>query len=171
MKPKNISGAPPETVNLGDLLEKVRFLVVATVDKNGQPDATPKLFLKYEKPFVYLIDYSFATTNENLKTSPRASLSFVDTENLDGYRLNGSVELITRGEEFDRIANEVEKKVLQLSATRVIEAVKTGKKHKHYELEIIDKYVVMKFKVDELTFIGPRVRSYRENITAKSREP
>lgn len=153
-----------EPANLPHLLEKVRFLVVATVNENGQPDATPKLFLKYEEPHVYLVDYSFATTNRNLKTRPQASLSFVDVENLDGYRLNGSVELITQGEEFDRIAKEVEKKVLQLSATRVIEAVKTGKKYEHYELEIVDKYVVMKFKIDEVTFIGPRGRSYRENM-------
>lgn len=154
-----------EAVNLPHLLEKVRFLVVATVDEKGQPDATPKLFLKYEDPFIYLVDYSFATTNTNLKTSPKASLSFVDVENLNGYRLRGSIELITQGKDFDRLAKEVEKKVLQLSATRVIEAIKTGKKYEHYELEIVDKYVVMKFKIDEITFIGPRRQSYRENIS------
>ena len=92
-----------ELIDLEGLLEKVRFLVVATVDEKGQPDATPKLFLKYESPFVYLVDYSFATTNKNLKTRPKASLSFVDVENLDGYRLNGPIELIAEGEEFDRL--------------------------------------------------------------------
>jgi pyridoxine/pyridoxamine 5'-phosphate oxidase len=159
----------PETVDLARLLEKVRFLVVATVDKKGQPDATPKLFLKYESPFVYLVDYSFATTNSNLKTSPKASLSFVDVENLDGYRLNGTVEMLSRGEEFERVAKEVERKVLQLSATRVIEAVKTGRKCEHYELEIADKYVLMKFKIEDITFIGPRGRSYRESVLKEER--
>jgi len=153
-----------ETVNLPLLLEKVRFLVVATVDDRGQPDATPKLFLKYEPPFIYLVDYSFATTNKNLKTNPKASLSFMDIENLDGYRLNGSIELISEGEEFYQIAKEVEKKILQLSATRVIEAVKTGKKYNRYEIEILDKYVLMKFKVEEIMLIGARSKSYRENV-------
>lgn len=153
-----------EAVDLPHLLEKVRFLVVATVDQKGQPDATPKLFLKYENPFIYLVDYSFATTNENVKKNPKASLSFVDVENLDGYRLNGSIELITKGKEFARISKEVEKKIVQLSATRVIEAVTRGKRYEHYELEIVDKYVVMKFKLDEITYVGARGRSYRENI-------
>ncbi len=161
----------PEIIDLGKLLEKVRFLVVATVDEKGQPDATPKLFLKYEPPYIYLVDYSFATTKSNLKTSPKASLSFLDVETLDGYRLRGPIELIAGGEEFNRISKEVDKKVLELSVTRVIEAVKTGKRHQHYELEIVDKYVIMKFKIEEITFIGPRGRSYRENIEAESVSP
>src|SRR5437868_493718 len=99
-----------EEIDLPYLLERVRFLTVATVDEKGQPDATPKIFLKYEAPYIYLIDYSFATTNRNLKTSPKASLSFMDEENVDGYRLRGAIELISRGDEFDRIAKDVEKK-------------------------------------------------------------
>jgi predicted pyridoxine 5'-phosphate oxidase superfamily flavin-nucleotide-binding protein len=158
------------SVDLGQLLEKVRFLVVATVDENGQPDATPKLFLKYEEPYIYLVDYSFATTNRNLKLQPKASLAFIDVEDLDGYRLRGTIELISGGTEFGRLAKEVERKVIQLSAIRVVEAVRTGKKPKHYEIEIADKFALMKFKIEEVTFIGPRGQSYKENVRMERKD-
>ena len=135
---------------------------VATADKTGKPNAAPKFLLKFERPYLYLIDYSFATTTGNLKVNPRASLSFMDLDNLEGYRLYGSVELIESGPEFKRIAQEVEKKALQLSATRVIEGSRTGKKYEHFELEMPDKFVVIKVKIEESTKIGPRGDLYRE---------
>ena len=46
-----------EIIDLPYLLEKMRFLVVATVDDKGQPDATPKLFLKYEPSMSIYVNY------------------------------------------------------------------------------------------------------------------
>ena len=149
-------------MDITHLLKGREFLSVGTADLSGKPNAAPKFFLKYHKPYIYLIDYSFATTTGNLRENPRASLSFMDLENLAGYRLYGSVELVESGEEFHQIAKEVEKKALQLSATRVIEASRTGKKYEHFELEMPDKFVAIKFRIEESTKIGPRGDFYRE---------
>ena len=149
-------------MDIASLLKGREFLSVATADKTGKPNAEPKFLLKFEKPYLYLIDYSFATTTENLKENPRASLSFMDLDNLEGYRLYGSVELIKKGKEYKKIGQEVERKVLRLSADRVIEGSKTGKKYRHYELDVPDKFVAIKFKIEETTKIGPRGDFYRE---------
>ena len=149
-------------MDLTPLLKGREFLSVGTADLTGKPNAAPKFFLKYEKPHIFLIDYSFATTTNNLRANPRASLSFMDLENLEGYRLYGSAELIETGKEFKLIAQEVEKKALRLSATRVIEASRTGKKYEHFELEMPDKFVAIKVKIEESTKIGPRGDLYRE---------
>ena len=145
-----------------ELLKGREFLSLATADKTAKPNAAPKFFLKFEKPYIYLIDYSFATTTENLRTNPRASLSFMDLENLEGYRVYGSVELIERGEEFESLKKEVERRNIQLSAQRVIEGSRTGKRYEHFELERPDKFIVIKFKIRETTKIGTRGDFYRE---------
>lgn len=144
-----------------ELLKGREFLSVATADRDGRPNAAPKFLLKFEKPYIFLIDYSFATTTKNLKANPRACVSFMDLENLEGYRLYGSVELIERGKEFEDIAKEVERRNIQLSAQRVIEGSRTGKKHKHFEIEQPDKFTVIKLKIEESTRIGPRGDFYR----------
>lgn len=149
-------------IHITPLLKGREFLSVATADLKGKPNAAPKFFLKYEKPHIYLIDYSFATTTSNLRENPRASLSFMDLENLEGYRLYGTVELIEKGKEHQLIGQEVEKKTLRLSATRVIEGSRTGKKYEHFELEMPDKFVAIKVKIEETTKIGPRGDLYRE---------
>ena len=145
-----------------ELLKGREFVSVGTADKKGKPNAAPKFLLKFEKPHIYLIDYSFATTTANLRSNPQASLSFMDLDNLEGYRLYGSVELVERGEEFERIAGEVERKNIQLSAERVIEGSRTGKRYEHYALERPNKFVVIKFKIEETTKIGARGDFYRE---------
>ena len=147
---------------LAPLLKTRTFLSVGTADKTGRPNAAPKFFLKHEKPYIYLIDFSFATTTKNLKENPQASLSFMDMDNLEGYRLYGEVELIEKGPEFRRLSKEVERRTIQLSAERLIEASRTGKKYSHYELEMPDKFVVIKVKIKEMTKIGTRGDFYRE---------
>ena len=137
-----------------EILKKKEFVSVGTADKKGQPNAVPKFLLKIEKNSVYLIDYTMARTVENLKKNPKASLSFMDLDNLAGYRLDGSVELISKGNEFKKILIELEKKLVMLSASRVIEASRTGKKNEHYELEIPKRFLVIKVNIHGAAKIG-----------------
>lgn len=150
------------TDQLKKILKSREFLSIATADKDGQPNAVPKFLLKVDAPYIYLIDYTIGQTIENLRVNPRASLSLMDVDNLEGYRINGTVEIIESGPDHDQLAKELDKKSLQLSADRVIEGMRTGKKHKHYELEIPDKFVTMKVKVHDVVKIGPRGELFRE---------
>ena len=147
---------------ISHLLKGREFLSVATANKSGKPHAAPKFLLKFEKPYAYLVDFSFATTMENLKTNPQAALSFMDLDRLEGYRLYGSVELIEHGAEFEQLAKEVEKRILGLSAQRVIDGSRTGKRHEHFELEMSDKFTVIKLKIEETTRIDTRGDFFRE---------
>ena len=145
-----------------ELLRKRAFVSIATCDKKGAPHAAPKLLLKIRRPFIYLIDYTIAKTVENLKENPRASLSIMDLDNLEGYRLNGSVELIEHGEEHRAIFKELDKRLIELSAKRLIEGVRSGKKSAHFELEIPEKFVVIKIEMEESVKIGPRGDFWKE---------
>jgi predicted pyridoxine 5'-phosphate oxidase superfamily flavin-nucleotide-binding protein len=150
-------------ISLADIFKKRKFVTVATSDKNCEPNGVPKFFVKYEKPYAYLIDSSFAKTIHNLEINPRASLSLMDYDNLEAYRANGSVELIREGKEYKQIAKEVEKRTIQLSAERVIEGARTGKRHEHFELEIPDKFIVIKVKIEEIVKIAARGDFFKEN--------
>ncbi len=146
------------------LLKSTAFVVVATADKNGQPNAAPKLLLKIIDPYIYIIDYVIAKTVENLRENPRASVSFMDLNNLEGYRVNGTVELIEKGEEHETISKELSRRLMDLSVTRVIEGARTGTKHEHFEVEISEKFVAFKFKVEDVVKIGARGDLYRESV-------
>lgn len=147
---------------LKKLLRNREFLNVATADQTGMPNAVPKFLLKCDLPYIYLIDYTFGQSISNLRVNPRASLCLMDVDNLQGYRLNGTVELIENGQDHQKIAQELEKKSIQLTAGRVIEGMRTGKKFEHYEIEIPDRFVAMKIKIEDVVQIGARGDLYRE---------
>ena|SRR3989338_1684336 len=135
-------------------LKSGQFISVATADGDSQPNSAPKLVYKVENNFIYLVDYILGRTSKNLRKNPRISLSVMDTDNLEGYRLNGQVELIEKGKFYDGMVGEFKHKMISLSANRVIEGLQTGKKHEHFELEIPDKFIFYKIEILEAVKIG-----------------
>lgn len=139
-----------------ELLRQREFLHAATADADGRPYVAPKFLLKVDELFIYLIDYTRGRTVENLRINPQVSLSFVDIETLNGYQFNGSAELIEKGEVYDKALQELRKKKMELSVERIIEGIHTEKVHGSFELEIPEKFVVIKIKIQEVVRIGPR---------------
>lgn len=152
----------PEKIS--KLLKHRHFLSIATADKKCEPHAAPKILFKIEKDSFYLADHAIARTVANIKSNPRASLSFMDIENLEGYRLSGSVELVETGPVFDKMVKELEKKLIQISADRVIEGMKTGKRHEHFELEISSKVIFIIVKIEEIVRIGSQGDLFNETL-------
>ena len=143
---------------------KVReFVTLATADKAGKPNSAPKLLLKTDSGIIYFIDYSIGRTFENLKVNPEVSLSFIDINSLFGYRLNGKVEVIEKGKIYRECLKELREKEVELTAERVIQGVHSGKPHKDFELEIPERFLVYKVKIEEGSEITPRGEIKRES--------
>ena len=136
------------------LLKNRQFISLATCDAAGQPNSAPQFIFKIKGRYLYLIDYTIGRTAANLRANPRASMSVMDIDNLEGYRLNGSVQLIERGRVYEEILKEFNKKMLKLSSDRFLEGVRTGKKTEHFHIEISDKFIVYKVKLSEAVKIG-----------------
>ncbi len=136
-----------------EVLSTRTFISLATADREGQPCAVPKFLLKHEKPYIYLVDSSFGRTTANLRINPKVSACFMDFQNLDGFRIDGPAVLFEAGEEFEKLAEEVRRKVAALSADRLLEGVRTGKKSEHFELEIGDRFAVIRLKIEDVTRI------------------
>jgi predicted pyridoxine 5'-phosphate oxidase superfamily flavin-nucleotide-binding protein len=146
------------------VLKAREFVVVATANKGGKPNSAPKLLLKIDGGIVYFIDYSIGKTAENLKVNPEVSLSFIDANSLVGYRLNGKVEIIEKGKIYDECLKELREKEIKLSVERIIKGVQDGKSHKEFELEIPERFLVYKVKIEEGSEISPRGEIKREDI-------
>ncbi len=144
------------------LLRKRSFLSVATASKNCEPHAAPKFVLKLSEGDLFLIDYAIAKTAENIRANPRVSVSFMDLDELEGYRLSGPASLVEDGPEHEVLLKEFDQRLLKLSADRFIEGMKSGKQTGHYELEIPNKVIVIKVKVDEVVRIGRQGELFKE---------
>ena len=151
--------------NISRVLADREFVSVATCDFDGRPNAAPKFMLKIENNLLYLIDYSFGRTLENLKINPRVSISFMNTEALMGYQMNGAIEIIKEGPVYKAICEDLIAKEIDLSAKRIIEGVSTERTHKNFEISMSDKFLVYKVNIEEVVQIGPDGEIKREKVS------
>jgi uncharacterized pyridoxamine 5'-phosphate oxidase family protein len=149
---------------IAEILKNREFLAIATCDFNGKPNVAPKLLLKFNKKLIYLVDHVMGASYRNLKLNPRVSISVMDIDDLIGYQINGSVEIVTEGLEYDEILEEMTDKKIKLSVERVIEAVGKNKKHENFELMLPDKFVIFKVSIEEVTEIGLSGKLNREKL-------
>lgn len=136
------------TEKIQDVLDKREFVSIATVDPEGNPNSVPKFFFRAKGDFLYLIDYVIGRTITNIRTNPRVSVSFMDLDTLEAYRLNGTATVIEKGRLFNAVLKEWDKKLVKFSVDRVVEAVRTGKKRGTYELDMSKKFAILKIKVE-----------------------
>jgi hypothetical protein len=153
-------------------LRKTKFINVATVGVNKIPCAAPKFVLKVEDDFIYLVDYTLGTTYQNLSAYPRISLSFMIDKDLKGYQINGTVKVIEKGTEYDKLLSELREKKIKLTVERLIEGVHRGKAHTDYEIGFSKRIVVFKVRIKEIIKLCPEgklvVESFPENLLTKS---
>ncbi len=153
---------PTITDKIAELLEKRQFVSVATATLDGQPNTAPKFFFRAKGDFIYLIDYVLGKTVTNLKENPRVSVSFMDMDSLEAYRLNGTAKMIGEGKIFATILKEWDRKLIKMATNRVLEGVRSGKNHGHYELEMGEKFIVLKIKIINAVKIGRRGDIWKE---------
>lgn len=147
-----------------EFLKDREFVSVATCDLSGRPNAAPKFLLKIDGDYIYFIDYAMGRTWENLKINPRVSLSFIDTETLIAYQVNGRAELIAKGPLHEKLLSELLEKEVNLTSKRIINGLYSGKKHEGFELAISENFVIFKVKIDEVVEINPSGNLNREKL-------
>lgn len=154
----------PKSQKIIKIFKDREFIDVASCDLEGRPNVVPKFILKTESGFIYLVDYVMGRTWENLKHNPRVSMSIMDLETLFGYQINGSVEIIAEGKEYNRIMREFQEKEIAFSTKRIIEGVSRGKGHQSFEIGLPDNFIIFKVKVEEIVEIGPKGDLKREVV-------
>ena len=139
---------------INDLIKKREFVSVATCDFKGRPNVAPKFILKIKDNFIYFVDHVLGTTYDNLKLNPRVSISVMDLDALIGYQINGSVEIVEKGKDFEEMINELKEREINLSVQRIIEGIDKGKSHESFEVMLSEKVAILKVKIEEAVEIG-----------------
>ena len=150
--------------NVKALIESKEFISVASCDLEARPNAAPKFLLKVESSYIYLVDYIIGKTFRNLKVNPRVSLSFFDNNTLVGYQINGNVQIINSGPEYLAALDDLARKEIDLSTTRIIDGVIKGQAHKAYEVAASKQFVILKVKVEEIVQMQPGGTLQREKV-------
>jgi predicted pyridoxine 5'-phosphate oxidase superfamily flavin-nucleotide-binding protein len=150
--------------NIKALIEAREFISVASCDLESRPNAAPKFLLKVEASHIYLVDYVIGKTFHNLKANPQVSISFFDNSSLVGYQINGKVEIIDRGPEYQAAFDDLARKEIDLSATRIIDGVIKGQAHQAYEVAASKQFVILKVKVEEIIKIHASGKLQQETV-------
>ena len=114
----------------------------------------PKYIIKIDDGFIYLADYVMGKTFQNLKVNPKISLSTIDMKTLEGWRINGTVRIMTRGAQYKILSKTMINLEVHNTARRVIEDVQGVQKHNVYEVSFPKKVVILKVKCENITKIG-----------------
>jgi len=95
---------------------------VATASPDGVPNATPKGSVRViDDEHLVFADLFSRKTRENLLKNPKVAVTVVDEKSLKGYQIKGSAELLSAGELFDQMADELKKAPMKLPpATYVV---------------------------------------------------
>lgn len=139
--------------NLRELLRITEFVHVATID-NGRPYVAPKFLINVENDFLYLADFVLGNTWEDLRRDPRLSLSVLDYDTLEGFQLNGTACLLEHGTEYARLADELNRREISLSADRVLASLGANKKSKVFEIASRRKLGIIRVEVADILKIS-----------------
>jgi uncharacterized protein len=95
---------------------------VATASPDGVPNATPKGTVKViDDEHLVFADLFSRKTRENLLKNPKVAVTVIDEKSHKGFQIKGVVELLTAGELFAQVSEELKKAPMKLPpATYVV---------------------------------------------------
>ena len=95
---------------------------VATASPDGVPNATPKGTVKViDDEHLVFADLFSRKTRENLLKNPKVAVTVIDEKSHKGYQIKGAAELLTAGELFSQVSEELKKAPMKLPpATYVV---------------------------------------------------
>jgi predicted pyridoxine 5'-phosphate oxidase superfamily flavin-nucleotide-binding protein len=100
---------------------KNKMAWVASASPDGLPNVTPKGTVQVlDDEHLVFADLFSLKTRENLQKNPKAAVTVVDEKTHKGYQLKGSVELISSGPLFEKVAEQLEKKSKQLPKPKCV---------------------------------------------------
>jgi predicted pyridoxine 5'-phosphate oxidase superfamily flavin-nucleotide-binding protein len=83
---------------------------VATASPEGVPNATPKGTVRViDDEHLVFADLFSRKTRENLLKNPKVAVTVIDEKSHQGFQIKGTVELLTAGELFRQVSEELKK--------------------------------------------------------------
>jgi hypothetical protein len=87
-----------------DLIKDFMPAYVATADKVGKPNVSPKGSVRVlDDDTLIFADILSPNTRANLEQNPQVSIDVVNAKGMKGYQFKGKVELLTSGPIYDQM--------------------------------------------------------------------
>jgi predicted pyridoxine 5'-phosphate oxidase superfamily flavin-nucleotide-binding protein len=92
------------TQEMKDLIETQKVSFVATADKNGKVNVSPKgsIYVVDDQTLAFADLYS-RKTRENLRVNSHVAVAVVDLKGLRGYQFKGKGELLEEGDLYNDV--------------------------------------------------------------------
>jgi len=100
------------TEELKQAIVKIKPAMIATANKNGQPNVSPKGSLRVlDDNHLVFADLRSPQTIRNLRENPYLSIIGLDAGTREGWRVWGKADaILTSGELFDKFSHEYSSK-------------------------------------------------------------
>ncbi|MDO8692442.1 MAG: pyridoxamine 5'-phosphate oxidase family protein [Dehalococcoidia bacterium] len=106
---------------------------IATVDKNGAPNVSPKGSLRAmdDETLTFSVVNS-PHTHDNLKANKSVSVAVFDTQGRKGFQLKGKAEVIESGPTFDQAAQGLAKRYPQMPPVKCVVKIKVEEVYEQF---------------------------------------
>ncbi len=108
-----------------DLIETQKVCFVATADKRGRANVSPKgsIYVVDDETLAFADLYS-KKTRENLMANPHIALAVVDLKGLTGYQFKGKAELIEEGNIYNDVVCYIQTLPMKLPDPQYVVKIK-----------------------------------------------
>lgn len=113
------------TQEMRDLIETQKVCFVATADKRGRANVSPKgsIYVVDDETLAFADLYS-KKTRENLMANPHIALAVVDLKGLTGYQFKGKAELIEEGNIYNDVVCYIQTLPMKLPDPQYVVKIK-----------------------------------------------
>ena len=133
------------------------FVIVSTIDSNGNPHNSCKGVLKINKTGkIYLLDLYLGRTYANLIRNPHIGITAVDGHLFKGYCLKGKAKIIPQDKISPKMLRAWEERVTGRITQRVLKNVRGERGHpKHPEALFPKPQYMIVVEVEEIVDLTP----------------
>jgi len=107
-------------------LKQQRFVIVASVDREGFPHTSCKGIVKVEEDKIYILDLYLKETYANIKRNKLVSITAVDEDKFMGYCIKGRAKMVDLASDKDML-KKWDSRLLERVSRRVLNHIKKNK--------------------------------------------
>ena len=134
----------------------LKVISVASCTRKAEPNSASKMLVEILAPnLLYFLDFKTTQSFHNISENPLISVSFMDDAHFTGYRLTGPCEVLQSGEEYDRISQSWDKRVIGYEAERIIQRMTGRFSTREAERNLPKDFVIVRLEARDGSVVKP----------------
>ena len=139
---------------LSYFLRDQRIVSLGTANLKGIPHVSPKILLKYNGKYLYLIDHLGGSSCKNIKENKNVSVSAFAFDKAQGFHIYGKVNVFRDDKEYKSLLGEWDKRQSSMIARSISENVGGKKNIRSRTLSFVRPVEIYKIQIRRIDFIN-----------------